>query len=395
MTYEVFPLRYDAPGIVDEALPARGLSFSLPLNDHGECSFEVTAEPGRSFWRPALALPFSGVLVARDGVPVWSGMLTDERASGPRSFSFVAREWGWFFEEKVPAVPRVWANVNDHQIFRDLITDAQAISGQNVLVQVGSTFGVARSDRGVASWDKTTVGREFRSVGEAEGGPDWYIGAGGTLEAPRRILELGDRLGHATAETVLEYVEDTEPVTLPDAPPAVALLGDLFPGPAPLVPVRRAGGNVIAQARSRSLAEAATVVMASGAGEEMAQIKSTSTASTLLSRGWPRMTAFSDYNDVAIQSTLDRHANADLGKRAGIATGYSLVTLDGDPTADWTQTPRGSTVRVILDTDVYGANRPVGGPDGFDARCIGVTVRVPDSGDAQIEWLVADVLEIQ
>ena len=385
--YEVYPTRYDTASIVDEVLPARGLTFSMPLNDHGECTFEATVEPGRSFWRPALALPFSGVVVTRDGVPVWSGMLTDERASGPRTFSFTAREWGWFFEEKVPAAPRVWDDVNDHIIVRDLINDAQSVPGQDVQVQLGSTLGAAVSSKVIASWDKTTTGRELRSVADAEGGPEWYFGITGTLDAPVRVLTLGDRLGHTESETVLEYVEDTEPA------PLALLLGGPFPGPPMLLPVRRAGGNVIAQARSRSLTEAATVLVATGAGEDAAQLKSTATATNLLGRGWPRMTAFSDYNDTSVKATLDRHAKADLAKRAGIATGYSLVTLDGDP--DWTQTPRGSTVRVVLDTDVYGADRPVGGPDGFDARCLSVTVRVPDSGDAQVEWTVADTLEVQ
>lgn len=392
--YEVYATRFDSTGIVDELVPARGLSFSMPLNDHGECSFTASVEPGRSFWRPALSMPFSGVLVARDGVPWWSGILTDERPAGPRSFGFTAREWGWFFEEKVPAVPRSWADANDHAIFRDLIDDAQAIAGQNLMVETGSTIGATTSDRVVNAWDKTTVGREFRSVADAEGGPEWYFATAGTMEAPRRLLVLGDRLGHTQAQTVLEYVEDTEAYAAPDAPPTVTLLGDLFPGPAPLVPVRRGGGNVIAQGRSRSLAEAATVVVATGSGEEAAQLRSTAPATSLLAQGWPRMTSFSDYNDVVKSATLARHASADLAARAGIATGYSLVTLDGDPSADWTQTPRGSTVRVVLDTDVYGADRPVGGADGFDARCIGITVRVPDAGEAQVEWSVADVLEV-
>ena len=321
-------------------------------------------------------------------------MVVDERPAGPRSFTFTAREWGWFFEEKVPAVPHSWSNVNDHVIFRDLVTDAQAIAGQNVLVEVGSTLGAQTSDRVVNSWDKTTAGREFRSVGEAAGGPEWYFGTAGTLDAPKRQLILGDRLGHTSAETVLEYVEDTEDYRAPDGPPMVALLGDLFPGPAPMVPVRRAGGNVIAQGRARSLAEAATVVTAFGSGEEAAQLKSTATASALLAAGWPRMTTFADRNDVVKTATLARHASAELAARAGIATGYSLVTLDGDPSADWTQTPRGSTVRVVLDTDVFGGDRPVGGANGFEARSVGVTVRVPDSGTPQVEWLVADVLEV-
>lgn len=391
--YDVYVTRFDATGVIEQ-VPARGLSFSLPLSDHGECSFDATVEPGRSLWRPALALPFSGVLVARDGVPWWDGIVTDERQTGGRTFSFNAREWGWFFEQKVPAVPRVWNDVNDHVIFRQLVSDAQAVSGQNVLVELGTTLGARVSDRSVTAWDKTTVGREFRSVGEADGGPEWYFQAGGTLDAPRRQLILADRAGHATAEAVLEYVEDTEPYRAPAGPPTVALLGDLFHGNAQQVPVRRAGGNVVAQSRSRTLAEAATVVVATGSGEEAAQLRSTATASTLLSRGWPRMTETADFNDVSVKATLDRHAASELAKRAGVATGYSLVTLDGDLSADWTQTPRGSTVRVVLDTDVYGADRPVGGANGFDARCTNVVVRVPDSGSAQVEWQVSDVLEV-
>ena len=391
--YEVYATRYDSLGIVDELVPARDLTFSLPLNDHGECTFTATVEPGKSFWRAALALPFAGVLVSRDGVPVWEGLVIEERPSGPRSFQFTAREWGWFFEEKVPAVPRRWIKANDHLIFRQLISDAQAISGQNLLIELGSTLGATVSDRAVAAWDKTTVGREFRSVADAEGGPEWYIQSGGTLDAPRRQLILGDRLGQTDPQMVLEYVEDTERYQAPDAPPIVTLLGDLFPGVAPEVPTRRAGGNVIAQGRSRTLAEAATVAIATGSGEEAAQLRSTATASNLLTLGWPRMTSFSDYSDVSVKTTLNRHASADLKAVAGIATAYSLVTLDGDPTADWSQTPRGSSVRVVLDTDVYGGDRPVGGADGFTARCINTLVRVPDSGSAQIEWQVDETLE--
>lgn len=393
--YEVYATRYDSAGIVEELVPARGLEFSLPLSDHGECTFTATVESGRSLWRAALALPFSGILVARDGVPVWSGLTIAEQQTGPRSFGFTAREWGWVFEEKIAiTAARTWTRTNDHQMMRDLVTQAQAVARQNFLIEVGDTLGAQVSDRTVNAWDKTTVGREWRSIGDADGGPEWYTNTAGTLETPRRILVQGDRLGHVDPVAVLEYVEDTLPVDPLRPLPTVTLLGNLYPGPAPVVPVRRAGGNVIALSRSRSLANAATVVIATGSGEEAAQLRSTATASTLLAQGWPRLTAFSDYRDVTVQSTLNRRAQADLKDMAGIATGYSLVTLEDDPTADWTQTPRGSSVRVVLDTDVYGGDRPVGGADGFVARCIDMAVRVPDSGSAQVEWRIEDRLEV-
>lgn len=389
--YEVYACRYDDPHIVEELVPARGLEFSLPLSDHGTATFTATTEPGRSFWRASISLPVSGIIIARDGVPVWSGWVEDERPSGPRSFSFSCREWGGFFEDKVPAVPRRWSDVNDHQIFRDLIADAQAVDGQNLQVQLGSTLGAHSSDRTVNAWDDTTVGREFRSLAAAQGGPEWYIGIAGTLDNPIRQLVLGDRLGQTVAQTVLEFVEDTEDYRAPDAPPVVALLGDLYPGLAPRVPTSRSGGNLIAQGRSRSVAAAATVAVAIGSGEEKEQLRKTAWASRLLSAGWPRMTRTESYTDVTVTRTLQAHANADLAAAAGVPTGYSLVSMDGDP--DWTQVPRGSMVRVVLDTDVYGAERPVGGPDGFDARLLDTVVRVPDDGNAQVEWKVAEVLE--
>lgn len=384
--YEVYATRWDDPRVVDELIPARDLEFSMPLSDHGECSFTAAVEPGWSSWRSSLTQYVSGVLVTRDGQPVWCGWLVEDRESGPRQFSFRAIEWGYFFATcKAEDSARVWTNVNDHQIFRDLINDAQAISWQNVQVQVGSSVGASTSIRVVNEWDDTTVEREFRSVGEAEGGPEWYFGTTGSMDAPVRQLYLGDRLGLVEPATVLEFVEDTAPVTAPGGVPAVGLLGDLFPGSSPMVPTRRAGGNVIAKARTRQ-GQSATVAVATGSGDGLAQLRKTAT-SPLLGKGWPRMTRTAAYSEVTVPATLQRHANADLAKAQGITTGYSLVTLDGEP--DWTQCPRGSSVMVSLDTDIYAGPRPL----EFTTRLLNLTVRVPDSGAAQVQWDTAEVQE--
>ena len=99
------------------------------------------------------------------------------------------------------------------------------------------------------------------------------------------------------------------------------------------------------------------------------------------------MTRWFQHGGVSSPDTLKRHANADLASIKGIATGYSLVTLDGDP--DWTDIGRGSTMRVILDTDLYGAR-----PYQFEARMLNLTVDVPDEGgSAQLTWDLAETLE--
>jgi hypothetical protein len=383
--YEVYATAWHSPGIVDELIPARDLEFSLPLSEHGECSFTATVEPGFSAWRRSITKDLSGVLVTRDGVPVWQGWVVEDRMSGPRTFQFRAIEWGYFFTT-TPAVPKTYTDDDDCYIFRDLIDSAQAVAGQDVQVVTGSATGSSTSDRTINAWDATTVEQEFRSVGEAEGGPEWYFGSAGTLASPERQLILGDRLGTTEPVDTLEYVEDTAPATGPGGLPTVALLGDLFPGATPLVPTRRAGGNVIALARTRQ-GESATVAVATGSGDGLAQLRKTATSS-LIALGWPRMTRTSAYSDVTVANTLQRHANADLAKAQGFATGYSMVTFDDAP--DWTSVPRGSTVLVSLDTDVFAGERPL----EFQTRVLGMTVRVPDTGRAQVQWDTATVQEV-
>lgn len=392
--YEVYATRWDDPHVVEELIPAHNLDFSLPLNDHGEANFTAIVEPGGGFWRSSIALPMSGIIITRDNVPVWSGWVTDEDLVAERTFSFKAREWGYFLENEVPAVPRIWVYENTHKIFRDLISDALAVAGQNIqIVMDSTTVGAFQDDHTVNSWDDTTVGREFRTIADALGGPEWYFSTAGTIDNPVRQLVLADRLGHTVAETVLEFVEDTVDRRLPGAPPTVALLGGLYPGSPPIVPTRRAGGNLIAQARSRSTANAATVVNAIGAGVEAARKETLSEATRLLAAGWPRITKVTSHTDIDTYATLQAFSDADLRKQGGIVTAYRLVSLDGDP--DWTETPRGSTVRAILDTDAYGADRPVGGANGFNARLMNTIVHVANDDNTQVEWQVADVQEIQ
>lgn len=385
--YEVYATRWDNPRIIEELIPARGLEFSLPLSGHGEASFSATVEPGKSFWRPSISPVISGLLIARDGVPVWQGWVLSEDEGGNREFTFRCVEWGAFFE-RVPAVARSWGNGNDHQIFRDIVADAQAVPGQNILVQAGSTTGASFSDYTINAWDNKSAAAAFLEVADAQGGPEWYFGTAGTLDNPVRQLVLGDRLGHTTAQTVLEFVEDTEDYQAPEAPPSVVLLSDVLgPAGSVSVPSRRAGGNVIAKARRRDASKSATVALAIGAGEEKAQIRRTATANSLLAAGWPRMTTVASYTDVTNTTTLQRHANADLAASAGVLTGYSFVTLDGEP--EWTQVPRGSALMGVLDTDLYGGVRPV----ETDTRLLNLTVNVPDDGgDAQVRWDTADVL---
>jgi len=384
--YEVYATRWDNNHVVEERIPASGLEFTMPLSDHGECSFSATVEPGRSFWRPALSSAVSGVLVCRDGVPVWSGRVWSERQTGPRTFDFQCAEWGSFFE-RVPPVPKTYKGVNDHALFRDLIAQAQAVPGQNAGIVLPATTGGSTTDLTINAWDDTTVETLFRQLGETAGGPEWYFNTAGTLENPLRVLVLGDRLGSTSPVAVLEYVEDTEKWFAPSGSQSATPLGNVYPGQQPHAVVGgRRGGNVISHpARGQDASVSATATVAIGSGDAAAQLRATASATDLLAAGFPLQTVTKQYSDITEPGTLLRHAEADLAASRGMVTTYTLTTFDDEP--DWTQVQRGDTIRVELDTDVYATERPL----VFTTRVLELSVSVQDDGPAQVNWHTADV----
>jgi hypothetical protein len=310
-----------------------------------------------------------------------------EQQTGPRTFQFEAAEWGSFFE-KVPAVPFTLTNTNDHVLQRRIISDAQAVAGQDCGIILGSTLGASVSDLTINPWDTTMAAEEFRRIGEHAGGPEWYFASTGTLENPTRTLVQGDRLGSTTPVAALEYVEDTEDYVPPEAPPTVTLLGSLFPGQQPYAIVGgRRGGNVIAHL-GRGQSPGITVATAVGAGDQLAQLRKTATATALLAAGYPRQTEIQQYTDVVIPATLQKHADGDLAAGSGMTTTYNLATFGSDPV--WTGIARGDTVRVEADTDVYAGERPL----IFETRVLDIAVMVPDQGEIEVTYIVADTREI-
>ncbi len=387
--YRVLTCRWNDPTIAGE-VPARGLSFNLPLSDSGQVSCTASVGVDRR-WRDTLAVPLSGLLVTRDDQPVHSSWLTgDTQQPGSREFSLAGDEWLAFYG-KVPAVPWTYTDTNDHVIFRDVLSRAAAVSGQSVrIVMDSTTTGAATSDLTLNAWDHPYVLDTLTDTANADGGPEWAVVADGSWQQHTRRLLLADTLGlpKGPDAPVIEYVE---PLTgaAASAVPQVGLLGQLFPTGTVVQGISdRRGGNAIAVGRTIDAGKSATVSLAVGAGDEKAQLTAGFPASALLANGWPRLTQINSYTDVSVQATLNRHATADLAASAGRVTTYQVVTLDGAP--DWTGIPRGSWVRLVLDTDLYGK----GGVDTW-CRVQDIAVNVDDDGGpAQVTWTLSSVLEV-
>lgn len=397
--FEVYATRWDSSRIVSQIIPARGLSFSFPLSDHGDSSFSATVEPGRSFWRSSLGGPASGCLIAESqdqgpSLPIWGGRLKNESEQDDRAFTFQFGEWGSFLN-RFPAIADTWpASTFDVDMYLDILARVQAVSGQNLnITGIPTGAKTVRSTRTVNEWENRNAGDVLAEIASAQGGPEFYYPVGGTLANPQRYAVVGERLGDPQARFVLEYVENTPDPTQPPTAPTVALLSQLFPGTAPRMSsgrLGRRGGNVLAVYRTQDADKGGTVAREIGSGDEAAQIRYNAEATGLLAAGWPRVTTNFDRSSVTNANTLARHGQADLAAMAGIPTGWSLVTRGKRP--DWRQvvSNRGSMVRVELDTDRYATRRPL----VFEARVLNVTVAVPDDGgDEQVRWDISTVLQ--
>ena len=396
--FEVYATRWDSSEIVSQLIPAKGLSFSFPLCDHGEASFTAQVEnTGRSFWRSSLRGVRSGILIAESqdngpSIPLWAGRLAGEPQQGPRGFQFTAKEWGSAFDW-FPAVEDEWDNVVDTSLVADIVTRVQQVSGQNLNVTpriVQPT--VSRSDLTVNPWDNRSAGDVLDELSNREGGPEWYAGVGGSLRNPERFYALAQTHGDQLNPKVLEYVEDT-----PDAPGGshrqqVALLSSLFPGQPPQWStgrLGRRGGNVLSFQRVDNTDRSATVIVAYNGNPEGAQLRATAVAQNLIDAGFPRITRTVSFSDVKDLRTLQRHADAELRASAGLLTGYQVVTRGSRP--DWRQITRGSLMKLIADTDVYAGARPL----TVSTRLLNMTIAVPDDGgQEQVRWDFADVLEV-
>ena len=390
-------------GSIREELPLREVSFDLPLSAHGTLRGAYTVPPGQGSLRASAAPVVSGLLVCRDSVPVWEGMLWADRQTGLRDFEVSAAEWGSVFEKHIvtqaflTAVnagnPLTYTQADDHVIFRDLITKAQQHVGQGYGVEVGSGAGPTRSDLTVPWWDTTSVEAVFTELGNRQGGPEWAFAVAGTVDAVRRRLLLGTPLGRQSIDDsglLLEFVEDTgAPPPKPGDPPRVTTLDSLHPGPVPgalVASLTGSGGNVIAvPGLDRDGGRSATATIAVGSGEEAAMLTASAEATDLLGFGWPRLTAARSYKDVTLVPTLQAHADADLTAARGLTVTVRCSTFGDDP--DWTQVQRGDAVRVELDTDVHGPR-----PYVLDSRILDMSVAPSDEGGReQVTYTTASV----
>lgn len=161
-------------------LPLAGLSYSSVLNGAGELSgtlpLPVDNPDLAAVYNDAVDEVRRQLVVERDGVPVWCGIVwaapyTDE----DQTREVRAAETWSYYRRRTISTRRVYRNADQATIARQLINDANGVTGGDIGVTVGSeTTGVNR-DFNAEVYERKVVAEEIETLSELANGFDFSI----------------------------------------------------------------------------------------------------------------------------------------------------------------------------------------------------------------------------
>lgn len=346
-----------------DLLTGRQLSFQLPMlidsysreiNGAGSFSGTVSLD-AEDDPVPLLQPRRTALWVARDDSLRWGGIVWPVTPDiGNRTMAVSASSFLSYFDRREIRDTLTFAQDDQLDIFRALIDYAQSAPGGNIRVEVsGELSGVLR--------DRTYDGSEVKKLGEA-------------------LSEL------AQVENGFEYAEDFY-FDETGQPVAVIRLGYPHLGTEDTGLVFAYPGNVTAYSWPSDPANSANSMMAIGAGEGSAMLRSIANDDAELAAGYPLLESSVSYKDISVQASLDGHAREDLSAQLGDAITPQLTVrtgaVDGPALGDWGM---GDHVRVML-TSPYHRPR-ADGSAGYDGMLRIVAEEVHPGHDDQDESAV-------
>jgi hypothetical protein len=347
----------------------RGLTYSARLNNVGTLSGTLQLpEPTTADNRTQAAVLNDAVdearrsiIVERDGVIVWAGIVwLSPYDDSNQTRSIQAAELWSYFRHRVVDYSETFTAADQFAIAQSLINKAQASSGGDIGVTVGTeTCGVTR-DRTYNRYELKPVGEAVEQLAEVQNGFDFAIDPAwiaGDLVATFRLSY--PRRGRNYLET-----------------------GHVF----------ELGRNMIKFEWPSDGTRAANKVWATGNGEGDAMlITSASDASQLApassgGAGYPLLETVFPNKDISVQATLDAAAQGRLVTTAvPVVLPTITVRADVDPILGSYIT--GDAARIIIPPNVSPRF-----PNGLDTyrRIVGWDVSVSDEGAEEVALILGD-----
>lgn len=346
-TYEIRDL---ATNILLENVPLRDVSFTKVLNDTSSCTATLPVPLYNSLGQLRetyeLTTPAHTCLyVYRDTRPVWGGVIwTSYYDSDQGNIKLGAADWWSLLDHRkilpvlsapaftdtnvVAALKTTFTGVDQNDIARQLLAQAQAHTGGNLgIVASTSNSGLVR-DRTYPGFNMTALGDALRNLSQVIDGPDirFDVGEAGADGKPVRLMLIGTpRLGQVGSEHVWEL-----------------------------------GGNITGYSWPRDGTRMRTRSFAIGEGSDEGTPIGVAEDSGLYANGWVLLEDDSSYDRTSGDtSTLIGHARADQ-EIAGLPVVLPMLRVRGDVAPTVAELSPGDDGRVIINDPFHGYAPPQG-----------------------------------
>lgn len=349
-------------GVLAE-LPLSGVRFDLQLNGAGSFGGTLPIGDAKVQALPFLAATLPGrtaYYVERDGVLITGGIILTRRIATGGNLELAGAEFESYFAQRLITKDAVFAQVDQLSIAQSLINTAQAVSGGNIGITVGTeTSGVLR-DRTYNGYELKPVLEALTQLSQVQGGFDFSIDvAYDTNGAITKTLHLGYPRRGARA----------------------AASGFVFEFP----------GNLQSYSWPEDATLQATTTYATGSGAGPGTMIATSVNANMLSGGYPLLEGKWSYPDVLIASTLQAHADSDLTAHSSPVT-IPTVTVRGDLDPVVGSYITGDEVRLRITDDRFPATSSGGVGLDLYKRIIGIAVTPPGTGPETVTLTLGDIV---
>lgn len=300
-------------GAVTAEIELTGVRISRRLNAAGTMNGTWAVPQNWNAGSPyVLTTPARTMGVAlRDGRPVFGGVLWTRRPDPDKqTIELGFADWWSYFDSRfvlplftpdgttsqVSQLNTTFGQVEQNEIARQLLAQAQAHTGGNLgIVADGTMSGIAR-DRTYAGHELVDVGTALKQLAEVIDGPDIAFGVSPELDANGRVVKtmrIGDpKLGQEGSAHVFEV-----------------------------------GANVTGYAWPSDGTRMVTRQFATGEGSEAGQLIAVAENDVRYSDGWALLETETSFNTVSLGTTLQEHADAEL-RRNWLPVVTPTLTVD-------------------------------------------------------------------
>jgi hypothetical protein len=276
-------------------------TWAVPQNWRGSSPYVLTT-PARTM----------GVAL-RDGRPVFGGILWTRRPDPEKqTVDLGFSDWFSYFDARmvlpvftpdgttsqVSSLGTTFGQVEQNDIARALVDQAQAATGGNIGIVADTTVSGILRDRSYAGHELVNVGTALRQLAEVIDGPDIAFGVAPELDSNGRVVKtmrIGDpKLGVDGSAHVFEL-----------------------------------GANALGYRFDSDGTRMVTRSYVTGEGTEAGQLIAVAENSARYSDGWPVLEQETNRNTTSSDATLQEHADAEL-RRNWLPVVTPQVTVLGD-----------------------------------------------------------------